>query len=100
MSRLRPPTFALALGLALATLGGAAEAACYADFRAKRDTPYGLTYGVIEIPDAACSQGAAAGEIARRIARDGWTLLDVRSIFGPEGLESRRASAGANFLRY
>ena len=77
-----------------------AHAACYADYKAKRDGPLRLHYGVIELPDAACSRDAAAPVIAARIRADGWVLLNVMSVFGPEGLNERKASAGAFFLRY
>jgi hypothetical protein len=87
----------IALGLALA---GAAQAECYADYKAKQDNPLRLHYGVIALPDAACSQAAAAGVIAPRLAKQGWTLLAVLSIFGPEGLAERKASAGAYFLSF
>ena len=94
----------LSLGLsALVALAAApASAECYADYKAKQDSPLKLHYGVIALPDAACgSTDAAAPEIAARIGRDGWTLLDVVSIFGPSGLdEKRKESAGAYYLRY
>jgi uncharacterized membrane protein len=78
-----------------------AQAACYADYKAKRDNPLRLHYGVIELPDAACRGGAAAErEIALRIGRDGWTLLNIMAIFGAEGLAERRDSAGQFYLRY
>lgn len=90
-----------ALGLAFAVAGTAAAAQCFADYRARRDAPYALVYGVIELPAPACaSREAAAAEIARRIGGAGFTLLDVRGIFGPEGLASRRANAGDFFLNF
>lgn len=87
--------------LGIAALPAAAE--CYADYKAKRDNPLRLHYGVIALPDRACaSRDAASAEIAARIAVDDWTLLSVVSIFGAAGLddEKRRASAGDYFLRY
>lgn len=78
-----------------------AEAACYADWKAKQDAPLRLAYGVAELPDAACGgPDAAAAALAPRLASAGWTLLNVVSLFGPEGLEERRASAGDFFLRF
>ena len=74
-----------------------ASAQCYADYKAKRDNPMRLHYGVIQL-QGDCSQGAATAEVARRIAQGGWTLLNVVSVFGPEGLEERRESAGLYFL--
>jgi hypothetical protein len=88
---------ATALVLALA---GPAAAECYADYKAKRDEPLKLIYGVAQVSDANCSPGAAEGELAPRLAADGWTLRTVLSTFGPEGLEERKASAGEWFLRY
>ena len=83
-----------------ASLAGPAAAECYADYKAKRDEPLQLHYGVAQVSDANCSPGAAEGELAPRLAGDGWTLLTVLSTFGPEGLEERKASAGEFFLRY
>ena len=90
---------ALALGLAL-TLAGPGAAECYADYKAKRDEPLQLRYGVAQVSDGNCSPGAAQGELAPRLASGGWTLLEVLSTFGPEGLEERKASAADHFLRY
>lgn len=88
---------AVAVGLALASPAGAA---CYADYKAKQDRPLRLHYGVAQVSDGNCSRRGAAGELARRLASNGWTLLNVLSTFGPEGLDERKASAGAYFLRY
>lgn len=81
-------------------LANTAHAECYADYKAKRDDPLRLHYGVIAVPDNACSVAAAAGAIAPRLAQQGWTLLNVLSTFGPEGLDERKASAGAYFLSF
>jgi hypothetical protein len=90
---------ALAILLGIAALP--AQAACYADYKAKQDNPLRLQYGVIELPDSACgSVGAAEAEVRARIAGAGWELLNVVGIFGAEGLEQRRESAGDFFLRY
>jgi len=88
---------AVMLGIALA---GGAQAECYADYKAKQDNPLRLHYGVIALPDSACSKAAAKDVIAPRLAQQGWTLLNVLSIFGPEGLAERKASAGAYFLSF
>jgi hypothetical protein len=87
----------LAIGLAVAS---PAAAECYADYKAKQDDPLRLHYGVAQVSDGNCSPGGAEGELAPRLAGDGWTLLNVLSTFGPEGLDERKASAGAYFLRY
>ncbi|MGA0539749.1 hypothetical protein [Neotabrizicola sp. VNH66] len=90
-------TLAAVLALVLA---GPAAAECYADYKAKKDNPLQLHYGVAQISDGNCSPGAAAGELAPRLQAQGWTLLNVLSTFGPEGLEERKGSAGAYFLRF
>jgi hypothetical protein len=97
MTRLIPTL----LTAALAAMPLPAAAACYADYKAKQDAPLRLHYGVAEVSGAACGDpGAAAGQIAPRLAADGWTLLNVLSVFGPEGLDQRKDSAGPFFLRY
>jgi len=89
------------LALILALMAAApASASCYADYKAKRDNPLRLHYGVIELPDSACSPDAAKNQIAQRISADGWKLLNILSIFQNDGLEERKTSAGQYFLRY
>jgi len=94
----------LSIALAALTLtlaATAADASCYADYKAKQDNPLKLSYGVIKLPDSACgSKGAAAAEIAPRIARDGWKLLSVIGIFDEDGAKERKKSAGAYYLKY
>ncbi|MEO9576546.1 MAG: hypothetical protein ABJ263_19825 [Tateyamaria sp.] len=87
-------SFALILGLA-----GAAQAQCYADYKAKQDNPLRLHYGVAQV-SGACSAGNATQQIRPRLAAQGWTLLQIQSVFGPEGLDQRKASAGQFYLRF
>ena len=89
---------ALIIALALA-LPSAAQARCYAEYKAKQDNPLKLHYGVIQL-SGPCTQNAAGQEIAARLAPAGWTLLNVISLFGPEGLQQRKANAGSYFLRF
>jgi hypothetical protein len=97
---MKPRLLAPALALALAAASPVA-AQCFADYKAKQDNPLRLHYGVAELPAAACGDNrTAAAILGPRLQRDGWILLQVMSTFGPEGLESRRASAGRFFLRY
>lgn len=77
----------------------AAQAACFADYKAKRDDPLRLHYGVAQI-NGPCSASAAAQELAPRLDADNWQLLSIESVFDEAGLEERRASAGENYLRY
>ena len=88
---------AFTLFLALAATG--AQADCFADYKAKRDDPLKLHYGVAEV-SGACTKANARVELTPRVAVDGWTLLNVVSVFNDGGLEERKESAGAYFLRY
>ncbi|OED46047.1 hypothetical protein AB838_21650 [Rhodobacteraceae bacterium (ex Bugula neritina AB1)] len=72
---------------------------CYADYKAKQDNPLRLHYGVIQL-SGTCKKKAARNEIQSRIAPGGWTLLNVLSVFGPEGLQKRKANAGSYYLRF
>ena len=90
-----------AVSIVALCVAGTASAACYGDYKAKRDNPLQLHYGVIELPQQACGSTEAARDvIASRIAVDDWTLLNVLGIFGQDGLAERRESAGRYFLRY
>jgi hypothetical protein len=75
-----------------------AQAACYAEYKASKDDPLRLHYGVMEV--SACDPGAAKPEVKARLKAAGWKLLNVLSVFGPEGLDERKASAGEYFLRF
>ncbi|MCK0150209.1 hypothetical protein MWU54_09270 [Marivita sp. S6314] len=85
--------------LALLCVPATAQAACYADYKAKQDAPLRLHYGVAEI-SGACNVNAAAQQLDSRLARAGWTLLNVVSVFDENGLAERKESAGPHFLRY
>lgn len=87
--------------IALCILASPASASCFADYKAKKDNPLQLHYGVIELPNSVCgSKGAAKSEISDRLQGTGWTLLNVLSIFDASESQKRRASAGQFFLRY
>jgi hypothetical protein len=89
----------LSTALALSVAAPAVAATCYADYKAKQDNPLRLHYGVAQI-SGACDRGSARTELTGRLAAQGWTLLNVMSVFGPEGLEQRKSSAGSNYLRF
>ncbi|MCD9147255.1 hypothetical protein [Pseudophaeobacter flagellatus] len=90
------PLISMAI-LALSTPVLAAD--CYADYKAKQNNPLKLHYGVIQI-QGTCRKADAKDEIQARIAPAGWTLLNVMTVFGPEGLQQRKANAGPYFLRF
>ena len=81
---------------ALIALSLPAHAACYVDYKAKKDDPLRLHYGVAEV---SCG-GDAYGELADRLAENGWTLLAIVSSFDETGLAEREASAANYFLRF
>ena len=85
--------------LALCFLAGAAQAACYADYKAKQDNPLRLHYGVAEVRGE-CSVANAQSQLADRLASAGWQLLNVVSVFDDAGLDDKRGSAGEYFLRF
>ena len=90
----------LLLSLALVAAAGPATA-CFADYRAQMDNPLRFHYGVIDLPSNACSPQAARNYISRRIASEGWTLVNLGSVFDRDGLTQRRmADAGAYYLRF
>jgi hypothetical protein len=84
--------------VAAAFLALPAHAECFADYKAKQDDPLRLHYGVAQV--AACDPAGAAAELSERLASAGWVLLDVLGVFGPEGLDERKASAAEYYLRF
>jgi hypothetical protein len=95
-------THSLCIGALLATFAApnaALAAECYADYKAKKDTPLRLHYGVIDLNNG-CDAGSAKQEVAARIGKDGWTLLNVLSVFDASELSGKEDSAGQFYLRY
>lgn len=80
-------------------IASGAQAACFADYKAKQDNPLHLHYGVAQI-DGACSADPARAELQPRLAAAGWQLLNVVSVFDDAGLQERKDSAGDFYLRY
>ena len=88
----------LAMAALISVAATASAADCYADYKAKQDNPLRLHYGVMQV--SACDKGKAKKEVSNRLRGSGWTLLNVMSVFGPEGLDKRKANAGQFYLRY
>jgi hypothetical protein len=89
---------ALATMIALSPMAG--HAACYAEYKAKRDNPLKLHYGVAELSDSACNKRSAAAALAPRLASDGWILLSIVGFVDASDLGEVKANAGNYFLRY
>ena len=88
------------LGLWLAA-AGAAEAACYADYKALNVYPFIDAFHVVEIDVSPCRMSEEVEEqVKRRVTAGGWTLLQVQSVFGDDGLAGRKNDAGEYFLRF
>lgn len=85
--------------IALMLSGTLAQAACFADYKAKRDNPLRLHYGVAEVRGD-CSVSSAESQLRQSLAGDGWQLLNVLGVFDDSGLDERKDSAGEFFLRY
>lgn len=90
----------IALSLLILTIwASAAQAACYADYKAKQDNPLRLHYGVAVIRGA-CTVNTATIGLTDRLSAHYWQLLTVLSVFDDTGLDERKESAGEYFLRY
>lgn len=70
---------ALALGMGLGVPAGQAQAACMAEYKAKRDNPLELYYDVAQIPGP-CTQANATAQLQAMLAAQGLTLLKVLSV--------------------
>lgn len=89
-------SFSFLLLLLSATM---AQAACYADYKAKQDDPLRLHYGVVEVRGD-CSVASAEQQLRDTLASNGWQLLNVLGVFDDAGLDERKDSAGEYFLRF
>jgi len=87
----------LALSLALPS---AAAADCYVSYKAKKEPPLQLHFGVVQVRGDCPSSSAAASTVARRISSGGWTLLNVVRLSESPPSSSERTDAGAYYLRY
>ena len=95
-SQLLLPTLALGALLALP-----AEAACYADYKAKQENPLKLHYGVVQVDISPCAMSdSVASQVRQRLQAAGWQLLQVQSVFDDSGLGRRKQDAGQYFLRF
>ena len=78
-----------------------ANAACYADYKAKQENPLKLHYGVVQVDISPCTMSDTVAKIVRqRLQSAGWLLLQVQSVFDDSGLGRRKKDAGQYFLRF
>ncbi len=93
-------TFLAALAFA-AAFALPAQAACYADYKAKREDPLKLHYGVVQVDISPCAMSdKVKRQVRQRLKAAGWQLLQVQSVFGEGGLGKRKQDAGQFFLRF
>jgi hypothetical protein len=69
----------LSLVAALGLVPAAASAACYVEYKAKRDTPYALIYDVAEV-GGPCTRKDAKARLVRQLEAQGLILLKVISV--------------------
>ncbi len=69
----------LSLVAALGLAPAAASAACYVEYKAKRDTPYALIYDVAQV-GGPCTRKDAKARLARQLKAQGLILLKVISV--------------------
>jgi hypothetical protein len=74
-------------------LAGAAQADCYADYKAKQDGPLRLHYGIITV-SGPCTVSNATSIAQSRLAGAGWQLLNVLSVFDETSLAGREVDEG------
>lgn len=85
----------------MACLPAAAQAACYAEYKAKQDSPLRLHYGIMQVDSGGCpSRASARNIVATRLGTAGWTLLNVVSLSETAPSAQQRANAGEHYLRY
>lgn len=95
----RPNQLAL-VGLLLAlSLPSVATAECLFAYKAKRDNPLQLHYGVISIRGE-CQRASAVQEANDRLASSGWSLLVLLEQVEESKLNQYKEKAGEYFLRY
>lgn len=82
-------------------LPAAAQAQCYAEYKAKRDNPLRLHYGILMLDSASCPGPAAASRaVQQRLSGTGWTLLNVVGLSEAPPSDQQKANAGDFYLRF
>jgi hypothetical protein len=84
------------------TIPSLAAADCFVDYKAKQNSSgLKLHYGVMKLSSTDCPDNTTAQQdVSNRLAKGGWTLLTVISMFDQSGLTQRQATADAYFLKY
>lgn len=91
--------FLIATAIALSLPSGA-WADCYVAYKAKRDNPLRLHYGVLSLSGSCGSASSTKSATQARLNAAGWTLLNVISASQNTPSQTMKANAGEHFLRY
>ncbi len=87
--------------LMAAAFAAPADAACYADYKAKQENPLKLHNGVVQVDISPCAMSNnVTSQVQRKLQSAGWQLLQVQSVFDDSGLARRKQDAGQFFLRF
>lgn len=82
-------------------LASTANAACFAEYKAKRDNPLRLHYGIAQISSGGCPAAATAqSQLQSRLANGGWVLLQLQSLSTATPTAQMKGDAGEFYLRY
>jgi len=77
-----------------------AQAACYAEYKAKQENPLKLHYGIMKFDSVECTASIVQKKVALRLLPHGWTLLNLLTVSRKLPTTQRKENAGENFLRY
>lgn len=72
---------------------------CLFAYKAKRDKPLQLHFGVMQI-NGRCDPTSASEEVSERLRTNGWNLLVLLERVEPGSEKKYRETAGEYFLRY
>ncbi|WP_323769541.1 hypothetical protein [Antarctobacter sp.] len=89
--------FAAALLLVTLALPSAAAADCYVHYKAKRNKPYGLHYGIVHVSGSCPSSPQRT--VQSRISSGGWSILNIVKVTTARPNSSEIASAGSHYYR-
>ena len=64
----------------MAFTASAANAACVAEYKAKRDNPLRLDHGTVTVQSNTCTADAVREQVRSQLAARGWTLLSILSV--------------------
>ncbi len=73
-------TVLITAAIAAFALASPASAACFVQYKAKKDNPLRLDFGEMQVGVSDCSRQGVADSVAAALAARGWTLLTIVSV--------------------